>query len=42
MTFDDKGLAGEFPPAGEDQWRKAVDRALKGGAFKGAIDGFDS
>ncbi len=37
MTFDDKGLAGEFPPAGEDQWRKAVDRALKGGAFEKLI-----
>ncbi len=37
MTFDDKGLAGAFPPAGEDQWRKAVDRALKGGAFEKLI-----
>jgi hypothetical protein len=41
MAFDDKGLAGAFPPA-EDQWRKAVDRGLKGGAFKGAIDAFDN
>ena len=37
MTFDDKGLGGEFPPAGEDQWRNAVDRALKGGAFEKLI-----
>ena len=37
MTFDDKGLGGNFPPAGEDQWRKAVDRALKGGAFEKLI-----
>ena len=37
MTFDDKGLAGNFPPADEDKWRKAVDRALKGGAFEKLI-----
>ncbi len=37
MTFDDKGLGGSFPPAGEDQWRKAVERALKGGAFEKLI-----
>jgi len=37
MTFDDKGLGGDFPPAGEDQWRKAVERALKGGAFEKLI-----
>jgi methylmalonyl-CoA mutase len=37
MTFDDKGLAGDFPTAGEDHWRKAVDRALKGGAFEKLI-----
>jgi len=30
MTFDDKGLGGEFLPAGEDHWRKAVDRDLLG------------
>ena len=34
MTLQDQALAGSFPQASEDQWRKAVDRALKGGAFE--------
>ncbi len=37
MTFEDKGLGGEFPPAAEDHWRNAVERALKGGAFEKLI-----
>ncbi len=37
MTFDDKGLGGEFPQAAEDHWRNAVDRALKGGTFEKLI-----
>jgi len=34
MTLQDEALAGSFPQASEDQWRKAVERALKGGAFE--------
>jgi methylmalonyl-CoA mutase len=30
MTLQDEALAGSFPQASEDQWRKAVERALKG------------
>ena len=33
MTLQDEALAGSFPQASEDQWRKAVERALKGGSF---------
>jgi len=39
------GLAGDFAPTSEEDWRKLVDRALKGGAFEKLIsrsdDGFD-
>jgi len=34
MTLHDSPLAGVFPQANEEQWRKAVDRALKGAAFE--------
>ena len=33
MTLRDTALAGVFPPANEDQWRKTVERALKGAPF---------
>jgi methylmalonyl-CoA mutase len=33
MTLQDAPLAGVFPRASEEQWRKAVDRALKGSPF---------
>ncbi len=33
MTLQDEALAGSFPQASEDQWRKAVERALKGGTL---------
>ncbi len=33
MTLQDQHLAGVFPQASEDQWRKSVERALKGGSF---------
>ncbi len=33
MTLQDQPLAGVFPQASEDQWRKSVERALKGGSF---------
>jgi methylmalonyl-CoA mutase len=34
MTVQNGPLAGVFPKASEDQWRKAVDKALKGGSFE--------
>jgi methylmalonyl-CoA mutase len=34
MTLQDQPLASVFPQANEDQWRKAVERALKGGSFE--------
>lgn len=33
MTAQETALAGVFPQPTEDQWRKLVDRALKGGSF---------
>jgi len=33
MTLTDEALAGAFPQASEENWRKSVERALKGGAF---------
>lgn len=33
MILQDTALAGVFPPASEAQWRKTVERALKGAAF---------
>ncbi len=37
MTLQDEALAGSFPQASEDQWRKSVERALKVGAFERLI-----
>ncbi len=34
MTLRDQPLAAVFPQANEDQWRKSVERALKGGSFE--------
>jgi methylmalonyl-CoA mutase len=34
MTLQDQPLAAVFPQANEDQWRKSVERALKGGSFE--------
>ncbi len=33
MKLQDQALAGAFPQASENQWRKSVERALKGGSF---------
>ena len=33
MTLEDRALAGAFPQASENDWRKSVERALKGGPF---------
>ena len=35
----DRSLAADFPQATQEQWRKAVDRALKGGAFEKLVAG---
>ncbi len=37
MTLQDRALAGVFPQATEETWRKAVDRALKGASFEKLI-----
>lgn len=41
----DQSLAADFPQASDEQWRKSVERALKGGAFEKLVaktyDGFD-
>jgi methylmalonyl-CoA mutase len=37
MTLQDDALSGAFAPANEEQWRRSVDRALKGGAFEKLI-----
>jgi methylmalonyl-CoA mutase len=37
MTLQDQALAGGFPQPNDEIWRKAVDRALKGGSFEKLI-----